>query len=508
MAITVTPTVYIDGSPVACTAAELDTAPIAIRGFTITWGRTEYQDPGVTPGSVDITLLDTTGDWARRIRDSRALGTRVSIQWAGNDTDGNVIGPVIMFRGRIQHATAEPHSVKSTDGRTAWTVVLTVADRTADYGNALALPETWPRESMIIRANKVRDLGLAAGSEISQVYFWPGYINTLCAPLDVKDKSALDLMAEMYASMGNDSYAYDPHENVVRQEIRLSQPMSTYLATFDTSRGGVLPVANDITVDNVTYPGIGLGGCELVGSPSVTADPSTDINRLECSWNDYSTGHKEWTTVKEEIKSGDSRRVMSWSSWIDDGLAIDPTLDNVWDRAREEGRRPRHPDITIPPTFEFVTERVARWLLMTWANTRACFISGSLAYLWLMSDEPRYSPIVAPIGGQTSWDPLRGWSANLHVHWIHNQSADVSAVTWAGVEQIKTTTTAPVDPWWWPLLGLPPSPPVSVGEPTPARYILWGDPDKITGYAWDKSVTWSDLRHVDNAQAQVKDLLQ
>jgi len=508
MAVTVTPHVYIAGAEVACTADAIDTAPIAVEGFNITWGREEYQDPQVTPASVELTMLDATGDWARRIRDSRALGTTVQIEWTGVDSNGATIGPVVMFRGRVQGADAAPHTLTDSIGRTAWTVTLTVADRTADYGNALAAPETWPREDMIVRANRVRDLGLAGGSGIKEVFFWPGYTGAKCWPLDVTDKSALDLVADLYASMGNDSYAYDPDENVLRQDIRLSQPMSVYLATFDTSRGAVLPVANDITVDGKTYPGVGLGGCELIGEPSISADPSTDINRLECSWKDHGTDYGDWTTVIADVAPDDARRVMSWDSWFDRGEVIDPTMDNVWARAREEGRRPRHPDVRIPWQYTFVTERLARWTLATWANTRAAFIAGDLPYQWLMSSVPQYAPIVAPIGGQTEWDPQRGWSAQLHVHWIHNSSGAPSPVTWGGLQQMKMTTEQPTDPWWWSLIGLPPSPPVEVGEPTPARDLKWGDPDTVEGYAWDKSVTWSDLRHVADAEAQIKDLIE
>lgn len=508
MAIVVTPGLWIDNRYVPCTADALDTAPLAIRGFTVTWGRSEYQDPSVSPASVKLTLLDATGAWAQRIRDSRAIGTPVEIRWTSVTTEGvgNEQQPV-MFAGRVQIAEARPHTVHASDGRTAWTVELTCADRTADFGNAIAPPATWPRESMILRANRIRDLGLAAGSGIRQVYFWPGYVDTLCAPLDVKDQSALDLMAAMYASMGNDAYAYDPHQNVVRQEIRLSQPLSIGLGTFDTSHGAVAPVPGDITVDGQVYPGVALGGCELVGEPAVTADAATDINRLECAWKDFAFEHHDVTTVKENVNANDARRVMSWESWIDDGRAIDPTLENVWARAREEGRRPRHPDVTVPWTFTFATERLARWILSTWANTRPAYIAGSLPYIWLMASAPGYMPVVAPIGGETTWDPERGWSATLHVHWIHNAAGDPPPVTWSALEQKRTTTTQPTDPWWWPLLGIPPSKPVTVGSPTPARNLKWGDPELVPGYGWDTSVTWGDLRNVDNNNAQIKDIL-
>lgn len=509
MAVIVKPDVLISGQLVACRADALDSEPVVIRGFEITWGRDEYMSPDVSPASVTLTLLDTTGMWAQRIRDTQAIGLPVEIRWQGTTTDtpSRRVGPVVMFRGRVTQADAAPHSLEASDGRTAWTVELVCADRTADMGNALAGPEPWDRETMLERAVKIRDLATAAGSGIGQVYFWPGYVDSTTAPLEVKGKSALELMGAFFRSMGNDSYAYDPDANVIRQAIRLSQPMTTYLATFDDKLGAVLPVASDITVDGQVYPGIGLGGCELVGKPSVSADPSTDINRLECSWKDFSTDHGDMTTVHENKRAGDARRVMSWESWLDNGIAIDPTLDNVWNRAREEGRRPRHPDFTYKPGHSFVSERMARWMLSTWENTRAAFISGNLAYQWLMGGEPGYSPVVAPIGGATRFDPETGWHCQFKVHWIHNTTPASSPATWSSIRQVKTTTTTPTDPWWWKLLGLPPSPPVTVGSPTPERDLLWGDPELMTGYAWDTSVTWGDLQHVPTSGTQIKDVL-
>lgn len=508
MAIDVRPTVYIDGTRVACTAEAVDTEPVAIRGFTITWGREEYQSPDTSPASVEITLLDTTDVWASRIRESQAIGLPVEIRWTGTtSTDLSQIGPVTMFRGRVSEATAEPHAFETRDGRRGWEVTLICADATADFGNATSPLPTWPQESMLVRANRVRNLGVAAGSRIEQVYFWPGYTEARCAPLDVKGKNALALMADMFQSMGNDAYAYDPDENVVRQAIRLSQPMTTSLATFDDTRGAVLPVASDITVDGKSYPGIGLGGCELIGTPKIHADPTTDINRLECTWKDWSTDHDEHTTIKEDVQPGFARRVMAWNSWFDAGEVIDPTLENVWERAREEGRRPRHPAFTFKPGFAFVSERVARWSLMAWENTRAAFISGDLAYQWLMGESTSYPPVVSPIGGQTTFDATRGWACLFHVHWIHNSTPPATPATWASLQQIKTTFQEATVPWWYKLLGLPTPEPIAIGNPMPERDLKWGDASDFTGYHWDKSVTWGDTKHIPTSGTQVKDIL-
>lgn len=504
MGVEVRPTVHLGGKKIACHADDLDTAPVAIRGFDITWGRDDYMAADTSPASTMLTLLDTTGEWAGRIRESTAIGVTVEIKWTGTNTDGTTIGPVTMFRGRVAKAKARPHHSHATDGRLAWLVELTCTDRTADFGNARPGPQPWPQETMIMRANRVRDLGIAGGSAIEQVYFWPGYVDSKCAELDVKGKSALTLMAEMFASMGNDSYAYDPDENVIRQSIRLSQPMTNYIATFDDSQGAVIPVASDITVDGKVYPGIGLGGCELRGTPEITAEPATDINRLECTWKDHSTG-EDWTTTKENVYAGDARRVLAWHSWFDDGVVIDPTLDNVWARAREEGRRPRHPEITAKPGFVFISERMARWLLMAWENTRPAFIAGNLAYHWLMADSPDYGPVVAPIGGQTSFDALKGWAMELRVHWIHNQTPPTTSATWAKLQQIKTTTSQPNYPWWYDILGIPKPPPVTVGSPMPERDLVWGPGP---GYHWDPSVTWADTRHIPNTGTQIKDVIE
>lgn len=508
MAIIVRPSVFIGGVEVACHAEALDEAPVVIRGFEIDWGREDYQSASTSPSSAKLFITDATQDWARRIRESRAIGSTVEIKWTATIKGGAssaALPPVTMFRGRVQTARAIPMDRFTDDGRRRWEIELTAADRTADYGNGIAGPTEWPVETMRQRAVKIRNLGLAAGSGIDAVYFWPGYQDQTTWPLDVKSKDGLALLAEFYASMGNDSYSYDPDENVIRQAIRLSQPLTVGLGAFDDDLGAVYPVPSDITVDGVDYPGVALGGCQLEGQPEITADPATDINRLECQWKDQLTDHKDVTTIKENVRPGDARRVMSWTSWLRFGEAIDPTLENVWNRAREEGARPRHPDITIRPTHEFPTERLAKWLLQAWENTRPAYIAGSAAYEWLLGDEASYSPIVAPIGGSTRFDPVKGWSATFRVHWVHNSSAAAPSATWKSLEQIRYSTSTPSVPWWYPILGIPAPPPVQVGERTPERDLTWGEVAADAGYRFADSVTWGDMRQVNSTGTQIKD---
>lgn len=512
MGIKVTPEILIDGRPVACTIDAVDSEPTAIRGIEIQWGRADYHDADGEPASATLSITCITGVWAERVRTGRAIGLPVVIQWSGIPTTpgGIKVGPVLMFSGRISSAKAHPLDLEAPTGERRWEIEITAADRTADGGNALAGPVQWPAEKMLDRAIKVRDLFTVAGADIDNVFFFPGYVDAPCAPLDVSDKSALDLMGDLYRSIGNDSWAYDPEGNAVRQVIRLSQPMSVHLGSFDDQIGAVTPVPSDIAVDDVTYPGIGLSGCRLTGDVELAADPSTSINRIECSWKDWSTGHKDTKTVRENIRPGDGRRVLSFESWFDNGLTIDPTLDNVWERVREEGARPRHPEITTLPTFDFPTESRARWLLQCWENTRPAFIAGDLAYDWLIGEEeaPAYAPIVAPIGGTTTFDPLKGWAVTMTVHWIHNQSPPDTPATWSSLIQKKRVTSTPAYPWWWALLDVPRPDPVEIGQRTPERDLTWGPPAPRAGYRFAESVTWGDLRHVPAEGAQIIDHLE
>lgn len=510
MAIKVTPTITIDGQIIAVSLADIDTHPTAIKGLEIDWGRSEYHSAEASPASLTMSIADSTGEWAARILERRALGRKVEVTWIGEPTtpDGVTIGPIIMFRGRISKANAEPLDRYTAEGRRRWEITLTCADRTADLGNALVNDVEWSPAPMLNRANQIRNLGLDGGSEIEEMYFWPGYVNSRSGPVEADRTSALELMGEFYASMGNDAWAYDPHENVVRQSIRLSQPYTIHLGSFDDHLGAVTPVVSDIVVDDVVYPGVALGGRALIGDPVVEADPASDINRLECAWPNFANNHVDRTTIMEDVAPGDARRVMSWRSWLENGLTIDPTLDNVWARVREEGARPKHPEITTIPTHEFATGRMAQWILQTWENTRPAYIAGSLAYLWLMGDSAEYHPVVAPIGGTTSFDPLEGWSVDYRVHWIHNSLPPAPAATWAGLEQKSISLELPSVPWWWSLLGLPTPPPVPVGDPTPERWLTWGVPEASAGYRFSESVTWADLRHVPQSGTTITDHLE
>lgn len=505
MGVAPRPKVYINGKKIACEPVALDLEPVAIRGFEIKWGRSDYHDADAEPASIRLHLADSTDHWANLIRTSRAIGQPMEIVVEAIDERTAELQRFTQFRGRVSHAVATPMSAHGREGQARWEITLDGADRTADMGAQTVTENDWPQEKLLQRAIRIRDYGKRAGSGVDEVYFFRGYLESRCAPLNTQRATPLALMGDMYRSMGNDSWAYDPDANVVRQVVRLAQRMDVHLGTYDDTHGAVTPVVSDIVLDGVTYEGIGLGGCELAGQPQIEADVSTDINRLECKWHDWAQNFKEWTTVKEQVPAGDSARTMTWDSWFDAGEVIDPTLANVWSRVREEGARPRHPEIELHRKKIFPTFRHVHWWLHAWENTRPAYLAGSLPWLWLMGTSTDYPPIVAPIGGTTAYDPRYGWTAAFTVHWIKNLNPTRQPVAWSNLPQIRYSSVIDSVPWWWRIIGLPTPPVKRVGERTPERDLTWGEVSEGSGYRFGNSVTWGDMRQVPHDGAQIKD---
>lgn len=520
MGVKVTPTLTIGGYEIACTADKADTEPVAVRSIKIDWGRSEYHDASATPATMTLHLLDVTDEWADYIRRNKAVGREVHLQVEARPAralDGKSISGsvrrMVVFRGRVSRATAKITQWESNQGARRWLISLVCADSTAAMGGVNPGPSQWPTEAMMDRALRIRGLSEVGSTRIENFHFRSEYHMLGVSPLDVKGKSALQLLGDFYGSMAAETWAYDPHGNVVRQVPRLSQDMTVRLQSSDEQHGAVKPAVDAVSFEGVTYPGIGLGGCGLIGEPVIEADPATVINRLEASWKNRAREWDDTVTTNENVYPGDSRRVYTWDTWLGDQENVEPAQEALWARVREEGRRPRHPEFTTQPTHIFPSWDVTRWVLMAWENPRPCFISGDAAHQWLMGTNHEYGPIVAPIGGTLHFDPKAGWSALLRTHFIHNSARTVTPTSWRGLIQWRRGTQRTV-PWMWDRYEVPAGAqvidPATIKEnySMPNRNIRWGKAPSNKGYCFHTSVTWSDLRHINSSGAEIKDVYQ
>lgn len=509
--ITVTPWVELDGLRVSCDTSLLGSAPVVMSDLVIQWGRDGYFD-AADPARCTVVLWDSSAQWPVRIRDSRALGTKVQVKWSATDTDTGavVVSEVVMFTGSV--SATEAHRTERTDatGRAVWEVTITATDPTAALGNVYPLPGVLAAgETMDTRKQWLMGLASYGGLSVSDIDYQSGYAPAQCKPVEVGKDSALSCITAFYDSMSKDAWTYDPEGNAIRQCERHDGDFTTYLASFDDSRGAVLVTATDTVIDNITRPGVALSACSLrvEDGITITATTDTDINAVETTWSDPLDEWTDKVAFKDSVPLGTSRRLLANDTWMTTDWAIELQLQSAWDRARAEGRRPRHPNLTYAAGKTFATTRLARWWTRAWEDTRPAFINGDAAHAWLMSGADDWAPLLSPLGGTVTYSGRDGWTFDLSVQWMHNRKT-VTPMTWAKLQQVKWTTTSDPVPWWWDLLGLPRPPATTVGSPTPERDVYWGVPGgDAKQYRFDESVTWEDLKYLDNTNREIKDVL-
>lgn len=428
MALEARPHLLLNGKEISCSADAIAREMVAVKGLEFKWGRDSYLDGDTTPASLTCHISDATGQLGLWIQTRLIIGKPIEVQYTLHDKDtGERVGNTIsMYRGRVQVATARAAGRIQENGAMRFDVELTCADRTADYGNAVERQLKWGREKMIGRANLIRDLGNRGGAQIANVYFWPGYVDTYVRPIEEDGIDGLELLKRFYNSMGNDTYAYDPHSNAIRQAIRFSMPMNIVLRVLDPKKFSVAPATNDFTVDNVRYPSISISSGEIQardGAP-IIASRENSINRLESTYRSRKDNYSQdgWYFALGNVQPGDSVRLYQWHSWIDDENILGATLYNVEKKVKDEGSRPKPPNLVMGPKNSFLSIDEAAWLLQTWENIRPAYIFGHTMNTWLDNPFDWYPPVYGPIGGVTKFDPKRGWSFDINLQQIYNES--------------------------------------------------------------------------------------
>ena len=415
------PVVLFDGVWQSCLVIDLFTDPVVLDGLEIDWGRDEYMNhTGV--GTLVLSWIDRTGQLAARMREKRMLGSQILVQWA----DGLGTGAT-MFQGRITGAAAEPDVPDpwATDPEArCWRVTVHAADKTADLGNIIQPASTWPRETMQARAAALNGASFIAG--IQAFYFYPGHTDSVAWALDVKGRDNLSLLRDFYYSMG-DTFTYLPAENVCRYLYRRAYHVWANLVQYDD--GLIRMTANDQLVDGQrTYRGVGIQGCDVTSDDEAAVPINSAVTRVEASWKDTQNNDTDVVTTvyaDEQSELDRGRRTLTFTSWLGDGLRLDPVVLEVLNRGRFEGSQPKHPNITRDTrrTNGFYSRGEARALLAGGETNAVLYVSGSQYAMWLFQ-----VPFYAVIGGKIRWEHP-GWIIDLNVQ-FHLATNTITPVRW------------------------------------------------------------------------------
>lgn len=351
------PTLIVDGAFQSC-ETEVDTRgrtvfsldhPTLLGDLTLDWGR-EDQWTQPDPTVLSFQLWEPwPGTWLQKIKERRAMRRGVLLVYRH---EGDNPGDRILFQGFTTNVDVTQSVQNTTAGPTmGWLVRIQASDRAGflgqiNWGNSPALPE----ERMDQRAEKIKNQAASLG--IRQMYFEPRFRAGTVKSVEVKDKSVLDMMNELYESFA-DQWCYNPARNTVNRIPTGSTWQPYALKLGKTSADGRIrlyppawadPAGGEDPIDKQTYPPAFIGACQVQGEVALASSTVQDITHISCKWWDKPSGGHDWTTnVTVRNESPPAR--LEFSSWFVDGQYIDPIIEDVRKMVVGDGARPMHPQV-------------------------------------------------------------------------------------------------------------------------------------------------------------------
>ncbi|AKI28627.1 hypothetical protein GMA5_13 [Gordonia phage GMA5] len=316
MTVNPAPWIEIDGDRITCQPDP--TRLVILDDIVIDWGRDHpLADRGVP--AAQFRLWDPTGQLLAQAgtavdmgSTSQTLGRSVVIGWTVGTTTR------VIFRG-----TVSGFDVRRDNKRRGWLVEGTATDRTTDLGSGKLADNvaTWPAETAIVRANRLKAAIADANIDITQVYFEPDAVSWEMGLTKVADKNVLQLLDEFYASFGL-TWDYRPDENVTRPA-----PMrSRYDARFYRLLYRI-PGTGDYTIcsppetqtgfgdDAATYVSTVVSGCAVSIEGAMNVDRRDRINRVVITYL-KANGVEQETSGGWGSSSLTNPRITKVSTWL------------------------------------------------------------------------------------------------------------------------------------------------------------------------------------------------
>lgn len=347
------PQVVIDGDWLQCLGSQIHTNVTAMAGLHVTWGRDNlFSHP--TPAKATVRIYDPSGEggtYAQKFLNRTLLGKQFNLFY--DDDELNRF--FIFYRGIVTAASAEQYPIAGDNGRHGWMITLTGTSIESEMGNIKPKKnDVFPPETALNRAIRLNNYQQFT-TGIQDIFFEPTKTGqTMWGPDNPGGSNILAHMQQFYQSMGV-SYSYWPDENVMRYTARyaVSGGAHLQLATLPDDGGPryvvIRPTQNFSWYggDIVSYSSF-IPGLYCKGGP-LTIDRADGINQVSLDWKDQhqTPAWGDWTTKKPaSMPNGVPIRLYSATSWLDDGIYLDPTLDFLYDVAINEASIPPHPEIT------------------------------------------------------------------------------------------------------------------------------------------------------------------
>lgn len=409
------PDINVDGTWLSCATTADDTGrtvldptrPTLIGDMSIAWGRQDvWTQP--EPSVLTLTIWEPAelSTWLQKIVAHTALRRGVTVQY-GIPPDNNAYQ---IFRGYTTNVDCQPDRRRTTRGMTdGWLIQIQASDRAASIGQIVWGNGVLPEQTMQARAVTIRNFALSTG--IRELYFEARFKDGIVKQIDPGDQTVGETMNAMYQSFA-DQWTYIPSRNVVNRipggsqwanySLRFGRSNTTDPVANNTIRlyppSWADPTGAESPIDTAAYPSAFIGACTVAGDFALSANAVQEITHIRCNWFDK-PNNKDWSTTVT-ARTGEPRNVLMFDTWYNDGIVVDPIIEDVKQTVLTEGARPVHPEIRwdtaktgdIPdwPTFKSLT--------LPAQTVRMVALAGSP-----FSAATGYAPVWHPCGGTITY---------------------------------------------------------------------------------------------------------
>lgn len=449
MAVTCTPTVYVDNSPIQTAGGTVT----AVGALSVTWGRSALLERA-TPATAEVTVRDTARGAPLAARDD-LIGRQVILGWVGSDASTGVL-----FRGRITDAAVTHRR------RGGYEVALSCSSLEVDAANHRAdAGTTWPAESIQTRYQRISalapadlyaptllpsrlDVGLTDVADPSR-----DFGSYLCAPADVGGRNMLELLQQLYESLYPVPLIYDPARNgfgyAARRRYKYEPVGAAYSGRLvaDPTRGGRYVAA------------------PVLGAPALTLDAE------DLGYDGELLYPIESRVTRVDVDYASSTGVKATARALIDGGGAEPLI----------GRRP----LTIQSVLSeagIAGQLAASWAALAQNETRRPRL-GTLNYSTARTPFATAAHAATLLRGCEGGAHLfigRSWATALGVRPLYGIIGET--VTYAGGQWSVDFQPAPVSVEW------PTAPITSLGAASTTAVRLMDV---------DESVTFADLGFID-----------
>jgi hypothetical protein len=339
----------------------------------------------------------------------------------------------VFFTGRVSayRIAVGPRPGMPAPYSRGFIVTVVGSDKIADLANVEFGPNTLSHnDTMIIRANLIKNNANSGGVPLEGVYFEPQTTQWPCGIYDTNGTNLRQWMDAFYMALGN-WWTYCHDQNTIRGVRRWVQPNSRYWYAYpnaDARGRAMITYRPDNSVyDGVTYESSFIPGreCYFDGPAELDSTTSSAINTVLA---DYKNGSDADAVFILDGSAGTRRRTMRYTSWLSAANIVEQVCNDLYTMYTANMRPPKLPPITWDTSIGagFLSLENAKCMTRAYENPGEIVIGGSP-----LTGALNLNNQVQACGGRILWRDDH-WEITINPKWSGDY-AKHNAVTWDGM---------------------------------------------------------------------------